>query len=807
MNTAQRNIIKLSMIVLCLLFPTRLLFSVQLTDVVKRTLDYKVRSSYESIHYNVRQGISAAAYAGKAGKWAYTYKFSNEAKSELLDTTMVFETGEITELFTATAILYLAERGKINLSDRIEKYINSYENISGKITIEQLLYHKSGLRDYWDDIHLIRSVWQRSPTKEYIPLLVPATLGKPIAEAGTKTIYSRTNYLLLAFIIEKVSGLSYSQFLKINFFTPLKMDRTYVGYYDTLTSQMMSGIVDTTFQKWGGDMRDVSSNARFTALYGTGNIVSTPSDIAKWGYMLLNGRVLQKKYVDKLFTFSKDLKANELGPGNRKVEIQSKSYFAVMGTMYGYQSFLIMDSINNISYCGVINETHEDIFYRPSIHILYQNLTDVVSNYQKIPYDLDLRSTSFYIQNSKQTIGRDDVVNGSIEIIDKSENCNSTRVTVKVFCDDPDIKLLKTNFKQRILGQGRFTWYNAISFRVADKAIQKKLVTIRLVVTPDTGTIVHDSFSVSIPIAGYQRSAFFNNDSSSVLKVIENDVSPKVFTLEAWIKPSSMMEIDRNYTIAYYGFKVRFYIKNRSLHAILWHKDSYSSQTYTNPVIQDDVWQHVALQWDGVNTPQILYNGKKQSVTSTFSTLFSGFYDDKLKVFSIGNTPTYVSNPQAFMGYIDNVRFWGRILTEKEINNNMKFTDLGQYNSIIINGTFDKLTSVQQGTSIYPDGLFEECQFGEQFDAVNVGVESEEESQNMSPNLKMRGNTLSISLQETTDVTIEVHTLNGERVFHNTINAVAGEYIFQIPDYLTTGLYALTVYNGNKYDYLVFIKE
>ena len=219
-------------------------------------------------------------------------------------------------------------------------------------------------------------------------------------------------------------------------------------------------------------------------------------------------------------------------------------------------------------------KTHEDIFYRPSIHILYQNLTDVVSDYEKNPYDLELRNVAFYILYNKQTIGRGDVVNGSIEIVDKSRNCSSTRSTVKVFCDDPDITLLKTNFKQRIMGQGRFTWYNAINFRVADKAIQKKIVTIRLVVTPDTGTIVRDTFSVSVPIAGYQRSAYFNNDSYGVLKAIENDVSPQAFTLEAWIKPQSTVETDRDYSIAYYGFRIRFFIKNKSLHAILWHKDS-----------------------------------------------------------------------------------------------------------------------------------------------------------------------------------------------------------------------------------------
>ena len=134
------------------------------------------------------------------------------------------------------------------------------------------------------------------------------------------------------------------------------MDRTYVGFYDTLTSPLMSGIVDTTFQKWGGDMRDVSSNARFTALHGTGNIVSTPADIAKWGYMLMNGRVLQKKYMDKMFSFTQDLKGNYIGAGIRKIEINSKPYYTVLGSMYGYQSFLIMDSLSNISYCGVVNK-------------------------------------------------------------------------------------------------------------------------------------------------------------------------------------------------------------------------------------------------------------------------------------------------------------------------------------------------------------------------------------------------------------------------------------------------------------------
>ena len=184
MKTTQHNIIKLSVIVFCSLISPRLMYGFQLTEAVKKSLNYKVRSFYESVHYNVRQGISAAAYAGKAGKWAYAYKYSNEMKSELLDTTMVFEAGEITELFTAAAILYLVERGKINLSDRIGKYFNNYENVPGTITIEQLLYHKSGLRDYWDDIHLIRSIWQRSPTKEYMPILIPATLGKTNSRSG-----------------------------------------------------------------------------------------------------------------------------------------------------------------------------------------------------------------------------------------------------------------------------------------------------------------------------------------------------------------------------------------------------------------------------------------------------------------------------------------------------------------------------------------------------------------------------------------------------------------------------------------------
>lgn len=787
----------------CILFNIPFLYAdseqqIILTANQKSILESRVRDVYNGIDDNVRNGVSIAAYGGASSKWAYSYMYSNKQKNELLDTTMVFETGVITELFTVAAILKLSEQGKVRFDHKVSRYLPKYPGVPEEITIEHLLQNKSGLRDYLNDVYLVQRVWERFPLTDHTPLKILEFLGDPIFKAGEKIMYCRTNYLLLALIVEQASGMTFSEYLRNTFFVPLGLQRTFVGYYETDSSVIMSGIVDTTFVTWGGDMKDVPSTARFTIQFGTGNIVSTPSEIAKWGYMLLSGRVLQKKSLEKILSFSKDLKDEFIGAGLKKIILNGRPLYGIVSTLYGYDSFLFYDSSNSIAVCGVLNETHKNILFKSSTSTLYESIFDFLKPKKEEPYNLKFRNVRLYINMTKFTIGRGDKVVGMLEFDEESKNNTSVQANVKVQCSDPDIKLLSSTSTEMIYAQGRINWNNILYFEVDKNATLNRLIHFNVIVKPVKGTLITDTFVVSVPLAGYGRSAYFNGDpSAAVLRTVQSTHRlTSAFTLEACIKPSSDMEKGRSYSIAYYGFKIRCAVVNRSINLIVWHGNAYSSTTTSDSVLTYDVWQHVAVQWDGINAPIMFLNGKKIKTTSSFSNQFDFLFDDQMKVFVIGNTPAFNSSPQPFLGYIDNIRLWGNVRTEKQISDNMKVSNPPNKSLLLFNGTFDEFITVQEGTEAEYIGLFEQCEFGEQYNPMTVGIEDLNEDEQM--HLNFNNNILSVKSEEPMYGTIKIYTLTGEEVFSDNIKEATDNYSVQTHNITQNRIYMIQLLNGDN---------
>jgi len=772
---------------------------ITLTEGQKELLESKVRDVYAGTDANVRQGVSIASYGGAFGKWAFASEYSNKDKFEILDTSMVFEVGAITELFTAAAIMKLSEEGKLRLDHTVSRFLPKYPAISEKITIEQLLLHKSGLRDYMNDIYLIQNVWERFPITIHSPAKILATLGDPLYEPGKQIMYSRTNYLVLALIVEAASGTTYAEYLRNTFFKPLDLKRTFVGYYETDSSRYMSGIVDTTFETWGGDMKDIPNIARYTVQFGIGNIVSTPSEIAKWGYMLLSGRILHKKSLDKMLSFSKDLKNEFIGAGVRKMFVNERPLYGVVSYLYGYESFVLYDSVNNISFCGVLNETHNKILFKSSLSTLYENIFDILNPQKAEPYNLKFRKVSLYIDNNKIIVGRGDNVNGSIEFSDASNNNSSVKASIKVSCSDPDIKLLQSTFTDRIYGQGRFHWFNILRFQVDKNAKLNRQVTFTVVVLPEAGTIIEDTFLVTVPLSGYGRSAYFKNTDSTaaVLRTIQNTHQiTSAFTIEACIKPSSEMKKNRYYSIAYYGYKIRCFVFNRSINLILWHNNSFSSLTVSDSILQYDVWQHIAVQWNGVSTPLIFLNGKAVKTSSTYSTQYSGFFNDKMKVFVIGNTPSFNNSAQPFCGYIDNVRLWGKVRSEKQIYDDMKLTNPVDRSMLLIDATFDKIISVQEGASAEFSGLFEQCDFGEQYRQGTSEANNNDETEQFR--IHFQNGILNIHSDSYFFGTVKIYSMVGEEMFSEHVNSESGNFSIQPHQVMTNRMYIVQLQNGES---------
>ena len=210
----------------------------------------------------------------------------------------VFRLASITKQFTATAIMMLQERGKLNVNDPFCKYLTDCPAAWQPITIRHLLTMTSGIPG--------ATVIEIGPLRG---LPVPhdqwleATKKKPLDfTPGEKFKYGNTGYTLLGFIIERVSGKSYGEFLQENIFTPLGMKQT--GYEDP---RRIIKNRATGYRQLPGDPITNVPYAEIFALYAAGGIYSTTEDLLLWDKALYTDQLLSRKSIDEMFTPFKEM--------------------------------------------------------------------------------------------------------------------------------------------------------------------------------------------------------------------------------------------------------------------------------------------------------------------------------------------------------------------------------------------------------------------------------------------------------------------------------------------------------------------
>ena len=220
----------------------------------------------------------------------------------------VFDIASCSKTFTAVCILQLAEKGKLNINDTLDKYFPEYE--AGKnITISNLLHMSSGIPDYinnpdpfWNISgadaanQKISDILQDRITDED---LLNAMYQAPLAfDPGTQYEYSNTNYRLLAFIIENVTGMKYCDYVKKNIFDKCGMKNTTSMATGDLT------YVPQDFEeqvKYGFSDKDgypaCPNNSR-----GDGGIHSNLTDMVAFDRALFTGKLLNQDSMKILFT-------------------------------------------------------------------------------------------------------------------------------------------------------------------------------------------------------------------------------------------------------------------------------------------------------------------------------------------------------------------------------------------------------------------------------------------------------------------------------------------------------------------------
>src|SRR6478672_9076119 len=207
--------------------------------------------------------------------------------------TTKFRLGSITKQFTAASILLLEERGKLKIDDPVKKYMADAPAAWDKITIFHLLTHTSGIPSFtgfadYDS----RQAQAMTPGK-----LVEWFRDKPLEfEPGTKWNYSNSGYVLLGYLIEKISGESYSDFVQQNIFTPLGMKDSGYDSNSAIIAHRAAGYTP-------GKSSPV--NAGFVHMsipFSAGALYSTTEDLLRWEQGLFGGKVLKAESLAKMTT-------------------------------------------------------------------------------------------------------------------------------------------------------------------------------------------------------------------------------------------------------------------------------------------------------------------------------------------------------------------------------------------------------------------------------------------------------------------------------------------------------------------------
>jgi CubicO group peptidase (beta-lactamase class C family) len=221
------------------------------------------------------------------------YGFANLEWDVPNSATTKFRLGSITKQFTAASILLLEERGKLKVDDLVKKYMADAPAAWDKITIFHLLTHTSGIPSFTGCPDYV-STEAAPATPES---LVARFRDKPLEfQPGEKWNYSNSGYVLLGYLIEKISGQSYSEFVQQNIFTPLGMKDSGYDSNSTVIAHRAAGYAP------GANGPVNASFIHMTIPFSAGSLYSTTEDLLRWEQGLFGGKLLSPASLAKMIT-------------------------------------------------------------------------------------------------------------------------------------------------------------------------------------------------------------------------------------------------------------------------------------------------------------------------------------------------------------------------------------------------------------------------------------------------------------------------------------------------------------------------
>jgi CubicO group peptidase (beta-lactamase class C family) len=239
-------------------------------------------------HFN---GSALIAHNGKV-LYSHQFGYSDYATREMLTDTSEFQLGSVSKQFTAVSIMMLKEKGLLSYDDSIVKYFPDFPYKG--VTIRMCLDHRSGIPNYMftccAECTNQSSMIDNGDVMEMLAKYKPECYFKPDHLFN----YCNTNYCVLAAVVEKITGKSFSDFVRKNIFEPCHMTHTFIyDKYDTVVPNRVTGY-NQSYHKAGFDFLD--------GVAGDKGIYSTVTDLLKWDQALYSDKLVSQATLKEAYT-------------------------------------------------------------------------------------------------------------------------------------------------------------------------------------------------------------------------------------------------------------------------------------------------------------------------------------------------------------------------------------------------------------------------------------------------------------------------------------------------------------------------
>jgi CubicO group peptidase (beta-lactamase class C family) len=239
-------------------------------------------------------GVSVAVVRRGRTALAKGYGFADLENDIPATAETVYRIGSITKQFTSSAIMRLAEQGKLSLDDTLQKFLPTYDTKGNRVTVRHLLNHTSGIKSYTSLPAFGRVMRLDLPHDSLVALFASEPFDfKP----GDRWLYDNSGYFLLGMIVEKVSGKPYGQYLQDEFFTPLGLKSTVYCDEAPLIKHRARGYVPKPGVQFAN-----ADPLSMELPYAAGSLCSTVTDLAAWTAALSSGKVVSPSSYKQMTT-------------------------------------------------------------------------------------------------------------------------------------------------------------------------------------------------------------------------------------------------------------------------------------------------------------------------------------------------------------------------------------------------------------------------------------------------------------------------------------------------------------------------